>query len=101
MKVINWKHRTEFYWADCTHKLNSDEHTDCPYCRIAELEAALIEAEHDWEQERRNFRELQATIKQVLGELTVLTDWIHRGFSADDAATEIKAIVERESGEAK
>jgi len=38
VKVINWKHRTEFYWADCTHKLNSNEHTDCPYCRIAELE---------------------------------------------------------------
>ena len=65
MKVINWKHRTEFYWADCTHKLNSDEHTDCPYCRIAELETALIEAERDWEQERRNFRKLEATIKRV------------------------------------
>jgi len=45
--------------------------------------------------------ELEAKLDAVLGELTVLTDWIHRGFSADDAATEIKAIVERESGEAK
>jgi len=33
--------------------------------RIAALEAALIEAERDWEQERRNFRELQATIRRL------------------------------------
>ena len=33
--------------------------------RIAELEAALIEAERDWEQERRNFRELQAKLDSV------------------------------------
>lgn len=37
--------------------------------RIAALEAALIEAEHDWEQERRNFRKQQATIKRMEGEL--------------------------------
>ena len=90
MKVINWKHRTEFYWADCTHKLNSDEHTDCPYCRIAELEAALIEAEHDWEQERRNFRELQATIRRVRDELATQTLNGHAVKMLDKALGEAK-----------
>ena len=62
------------------------------------LQKADMHREKIW---KKRVAELEANIKQVLGELTVLTDWIHRGFSADDAATEIKAIVERESGEAK
>jgi DNA-binding FrmR family transcriptional regulator len=45
---------------------------------------------------KAHIKALQARLDAVLAELTVLVDWIGRGFSAADAATEITAIIERE-----
>jgi hypothetical protein len=42
--------------------------------RIAELEAALIEAEADWEQERRNFRELEGEQERIKCEIGLWLD---------------------------